>query len=103
MDFIYKRLRRYNQLQIFSIGAVALVTWFAVMILVLAPLVMVALAGLGAGWASLIAVLLSLGGVVGGVSVIGRVTGQALLNREADEALERLIYAFAETKERNDG
>lgn len=99
MDFINKRLRRFNQLQIIAIGATALVSWFALMVLVLAPVVMVALAGLGPAWASFIAVLLALGGVVAGIAGIGRVTGQALLDREADEAMERLLQAFIEGKE----
>ena len=99
MDFVNKRLRRFNQLQIMGIGAVALVTWFALMVLVLAPVVMVALAGLGPAWASFIAVLLSLTGVVLGIGFIGKTTGQALMDREADEAMERLLQAFVEGKE----
>lgn len=103
METLHKRLRRYNQQQILAIGAVVLVTWIALLGVVVAPPLYVALGGLGIELASLITVAVVLGGIYAGVHYIGGFFGQALLNREADEALERLIYAFVETKDQNNG
>ena len=103
MDSIERRLRRYNQPQILAIGAVVLITWIALLGVAVAPFLYVALGGLGVEWASVITVLAVLGGIYAGVHHIGNFFGRALLAREADEALERLVMAFAESKERHDG
>ena len=98
MNKLDKLLRRLKPAQILAVTAVVWLAALAVVVFGLGPLAFFLLAPAGEAVASIVSVIVTLGGMVAATYYLPKPFLKAYYGRKFDDELQRILLAFAEAR-----